>query len=142
MPAYSLQEGFRQMLVADAGLIALVAAARITADFAPGTTAADGPWIVIDQVSGSRPSGSMEGDGGMRFARFQLEIGGASRETVLAVQDYLSESFESVEFTDTTQVGHVRKLVTFIADDGTDWEEGSQTFKSRIDIEVQSDKTS
>lgn len=142
MSAYSIQEGFRQMLVANSGLLALVVAARITADFSPATTPEAGPWIVLEQISGNRPSGCMEGDGAMRFARFQLEIGGTDRETVLAVADYLSENFNAVEFSDTTQSGHVRKLVAFIADEGTDWEEPNRTFKSRVDIEVQSDKTS
>lgn len=142
MPAYSLQEGFRQMLVANAGLIALVAATRITADYAPGTTNADGPWIVLQQISSTRPASDHDGDSKIKFARFQLEIGGTDRETVLEVQDYLSENFEAVEFNDTTQSGHVRKLVSFISDEGNDWEEDNRTFKARVDIEVQSEKTS
>lgn len=142
MSAYSLQEGFRQMLIADAGLIALVSAARIVADYAPGTVAADGPWIVIQQISGTRPASDHDGDSKVKFARFQLEIGSTDRETTLGVSDYLSENFEAVEFSDTTQSGHVRKLVSFISDEGNDWEDDNRTFKARVDIEVQSEKVS
>lgn len=141
MAAYSLQEAFRQMLIADAALIALVPAARITSDFSPATTPAEGPWIIIEQISGRR-DGDHGGDNAMRQGRFQLEIGSTDPELRLGVHDYISENFNLAEFNDTTQSGHVRKLLTTVEDEGTTWEEPERVFKARLDILVQSEKVS
>lgn len=130
--SYSLKEAIRQSLLANPALAALVGS-RVTSAFAPFSTDADGPWIVMTQVSGQE-DGSFSGDAGLTRPRFQFTIGGPDQETVDAARDALITNFNTSTktYVDSDSVSH--DITFFHADDNEAWEENPRSYKVLVDF--------
>jgi hypothetical protein len=130
--SYSLKEGLRQALLANAALVAIVGS-RITSSFAPQNTPAGQTWIVISQISGQEDS-AMDGNANLTRPRFQLTVGGADQEQVDAVRDILVQ-FNGVTY-DYVALDGTHTLTFFHADDNDGWEEPSRLYKVMVDLYV------
>lgn len=130
--SYSLKEAIRQSLLANTPLAALIGT-RVTSAFAPHTTAADGPWIVMTQISGQE-DGSLSGDAGLTRPRFQFTIGGPDQEEVDAVRDTLIVQFHASTKTYTDSGAVDRDITFFHADDNEAWEESPRSYKVLVDF--------
>lgn len=127
--SYSIKEGLRQAILANAGVAALVST-RVWASFAPLTTSMAGPWIVITKISGQEDS-SHSGNAHLSRPRFQLTVGGTDQEKVDEVAQLLIRDFNAATYTHSGRI-----LTIFHADDMDAWEEPTRHYRASVDVYV------
>lgn len=119
--AENIIEAFR----ADSTLIGYVGD-RIFANFAPISSTASGPWLVITRISNDQESAH---DGNQHYARCRYEVfvGGVDKEAVDQVRDWMVEKYNGFQYGD----------VLFFHDNDFDgWEEKLRCFTATIHFVV------
>ena len=128
------REGLRQALLANAALAALVPTTQLWSLFAPNSSLASQPWVVMTRVS-SIGLVAHDGDGNLLKQRYQLTIGGPDKGGVDAIQDILEQQFNGITF-NYVENSVTYQLVIWLEGSREGWDPSTRLYNPSVDLSV------